>query len=282
MESLGYIFLYFLRGSLPWQGLKAATKKQKYQKIAEVKYSTTFEELCRVSRLTSKNLKNYKITMTYFNDCYNLSQGYPYEFIAYLKHCRELRFDDSPDYTFLRSIFRKLFRRHYERYDYQFDWKDPDLLRNREIQKIKEKELYDRDRERDREQVTSTSRADHPHRHSHRHSSHSHHNTSTNNNPRSSNHQTSHALRSSQHSKTVDDPISTPPEHSSRSNNLNASNSKGLSKSKTSQQARGSTKSRIITADDLTSGKPSRRSSTEEQKKRIRDAYHEHHHHHKK
>lgn len=48
MESLGYIFLYFLRGSLPWQGLKAATKKQKYQKIAEVKYTTSFEELCRV------------------------------------------------------------------------------------------------------------------------------------------------------------------------------------------------------------------------------------------
>jgi len=47
MESLGYVFMYFLRGSLPWQGLKAATKKQKYERISEKKMSTPIEELAK-------------------------------------------------------------------------------------------------------------------------------------------------------------------------------------------------------------------------------------------
>jgi casein kinase 1 alpha len=56
MESLGYVLMYFNRGSLPWQGLKAATKKQKYEKISEKKMSTPVEILCKVNQ--NKKIKN--------------------------------------------------------------------------------------------------------------------------------------------------------------------------------------------------------------------------------
>lgn len=39
--------MYFLRGSLPWQGLKANTKKQKYERILEKKAETSIETLCK-------------------------------------------------------------------------------------------------------------------------------------------------------------------------------------------------------------------------------------------
>jgi len=95
MESLGYVLMYFNRGSLPWQGLKAATKKQKYEKISEKKMSTPVEILCK---------------------------SFPAEFAMYLNYCRGLRFDEAPDYMYLRQLFRILFRTLNHQYDYVFDW----------------------------------------------------------------------------------------------------------------------------------------------------------------
>ena len=46
LEALGHMFLYFLRGSLPWQGLKADTLKERYQKIGDTKRATPIESLC--------------------------------------------------------------------------------------------------------------------------------------------------------------------------------------------------------------------------------------------
>ncbi|KAH0450830.1 hypothetical protein IEQ34_021522 [Dendrobium chrysotoxum] len=95
LESLGFVLMYFLKGSLPWQGLKAGTKKQKYEKICEKKVSTSIEALCR---------------------------GYPTEFASYFHYCRSLRFDDKPDYAYLKRLFRDLFIREGFQFDYMFDW----------------------------------------------------------------------------------------------------------------------------------------------------------------
>lgn len=44
------------------------------------------------------------------------------EFSTYLNFCRSLRFDDKPDYSYLRQLFRNLFHRQGFSYDYVFDW----------------------------------------------------------------------------------------------------------------------------------------------------------------
>jgi casein kinase 1 len=95
LEGLGYIFMYFLRGSLPWQGLKATTKKQKYDRISEKKMATPVEALCK---------------------------GFPSEFAVFLNYVRSLRFEDKPDYQYLRKLFRDLFVREGFQMDYVYDW----------------------------------------------------------------------------------------------------------------------------------------------------------------
>jgi casein kinase 1 alpha len=95
MESLGYVLMYFNKGSLPWQGLKAANKKQKYEKISEKKMSTNVEVLCK---------------------------GFPAEFAMYLNYCRALRFEEKPDYTYLRQLFKILARTLNHKNDFLYDW----------------------------------------------------------------------------------------------------------------------------------------------------------------
>ncbi|KAL5207842.1 hypothetical protein ABZP36_032277 [Zizania latifolia] len=107
LESIGYVLLYFLRGSLPWQGLKAATKKQKYDKISEKKLATPIEVLCK---------------------------SHPVEFASYFHYCHSLPFDRRPDYDFLRRLFRDLSDREGYQFDHVFDWT---LLKCKKSQKAK-------------------------------------------------------------------------------------------------------------------------------------------------
>ncbi|XP_074578979.1 uncharacterized protein LOC141835424 [Curcuma longa] len=115
LESLGYMLMYFLRGSLPWQGLKAGNKKQKYDKIIEKKLLTTVEALCK---------------------------SFPLEFTSYFHYCRSLRFEDKPNYSYLRGMFHDLFIREGYQFDYVFDWtilKYPQISANPRLPQVSDR-----------------------------------------------------------------------------------------------------------------------------------------------
>jgi len=95
LEAVGHMLLYFIRGSLPWQGIQANSPKEKTDKIMQCKVSTPVASLC---------------------------QGFPGEFATYLKTCRNLPFDAEPDYSYLRKMFKDLFAREGYQYDFIFDW----------------------------------------------------------------------------------------------------------------------------------------------------------------
>jgi hypothetical protein len=46
MESLGYLWLYCLKGSLPWQGLDVTNREEKYELIKTIKSTISIEDLC--------------------------------------------------------------------------------------------------------------------------------------------------------------------------------------------------------------------------------------------
>ena len=111
LESLGHVFMYFLRGGLPWQGLRAATNKQKYEKIGEKKQNTAISELCEgfpgkaFYRLGDRLLR-------YLSE----------EFAIYMNYVRKLGFEENPDYDFLRELFSKVLKTTGDQDDGIYDW----------------------------------------------------------------------------------------------------------------------------------------------------------------
>jgi|Transcript_79476 serine/threonine protein kinase len=96
MESLGYILVYFYKGSLPWQGMDGLTQRQKYEKIKERKQSMTIDELM---------------------------SDMPEEFRLYMLHIKALNFTEKPDYNYLRKLFRDLYQKHqFGTMDHEYDW----------------------------------------------------------------------------------------------------------------------------------------------------------------
>jgi casein kinase I family protein HRR25 len=95
LESLGYIFVYFLKGELPWQKIKAKNKEEKYNKILQKKLEISSKELCR---------------------------GIPTEFEIFLDYIKKLKYEEKPDYDKLRNLLDKIMKDENYKNDYIFDW----------------------------------------------------------------------------------------------------------------------------------------------------------------
>ena len=95
MESIGYMLIYLLKGSLPWQGLKIKQKSEKYSKIKELKMSLEPEKLC---------------------------EDLPDEFKEYIESVKNLEFEEEPDYGRYINMFTELFKKKEYVKDYMYDW----------------------------------------------------------------------------------------------------------------------------------------------------------------
>lgn len=79
LESVGYMLVYFLKGRLPWQGLKKKGKNNQIDEIGKKKMETKLEDLC---------------------------SNIPECFAQYIDYCRKLGFQEDPDYNYMRGLFR--------------------------------------------------------------------------------------------------------------------------------------------------------------------------------
>lgn len=95
IEAIGYIMVYFLKGELPWQGLKAKNKKEKYEKIKEKKLNTTLETLC---------------------------ENLPDDIQTWINYAKGLKFEERPDYGLLKNLIKKMADENEIKFDNEFDW----------------------------------------------------------------------------------------------------------------------------------------------------------------
>ena len=97
--SLGYMLIYLLKRDIPWNSSFKDLNKEKYYNLIYLKDTNSNGELFK---------------------------GLPDELIEYIKYSRSLKFEQDPDYTYLRSLFKKiLLRSDSENNLLTFSWIDP-------------------------------------------------------------------------------------------------------------------------------------------------------------
>jgi casein kinase I homolog HRR25 len=105
--------MYMLRGILPWQNMKAKDTKAKYKMIMEKKISTPAEFLCK---------------------------GFPNELATFINYAKGLKFEEKPDYKYLKSLIAQARKASKIEMDYVYDWSSKVTTNNIEMDyKIEEK-----------------------------------------------------------------------------------------------------------------------------------------------
>ena len=102
IESIGYVLIYLLNGSLPWQGLKVNKDEDRYNKIYLKKLNTTPEELC------SGNQGNDNLGKI--------------DLIKFIEYARKLEFEEDPDYNYLRTLIQNIMQKNNYEFDHKYDW----------------------------------------------------------------------------------------------------------------------------------------------------------------
>lgn len=95
LQSLMYILVYLSKGHLPWMGIKCSDKRKKYELIAMKKLNTTSRELF---------------------------ENLPKESLIIYEYIHSLKFNEKPDYIYIRSHIRSIFLQYHYQYDYIYDW----------------------------------------------------------------------------------------------------------------------------------------------------------------
>ena len=121
LEAVGYVLMYFLRGKLPWQGLRVKNKEDRYHKIMEIKKETSPSLLCH---------------------------GYPKEFKKYVEYTRNLEYEQDPDYEMLKDLFKtvlvnnKISKDNFYVYDWDIDNKNLNTITTNNTSNKEEKNFF--------------------------------------------------------------------------------------------------------------------------------------------
>jgi serine/threonine protein kinase len=95
LESLAYALIYFINGSLPWEGMKIKNKDEKIKEILEMKKKIKEDDLC----------------------C-----GLPDEIKLFVSYIKNLKFEEEPDYNYLKGLFISVLSRNELKNDLLFSW----------------------------------------------------------------------------------------------------------------------------------------------------------------